>query len=123
MRISSLTTDEALDVLCEITPYIADIVGDEELLAELKREVTKGKVLSEAELKVLGLQKINALVPLILKKKKADVYGILAALNGKTEEDIAKQNVLITGHQIREIVKDKELLDFFKSFVDGEGNG
>lgn len=123
MRISSLTTDEALDVLCELTPYISNIVGDDDLLAELKIKVEDGKTLSKAELTAHGIAKINALVPIMLKKRKQDVYGILATLNGKTTEEIAKQNFIVTGNQIREIVKDKELLDFFKSFVDGEGNG
>jgi hypothetical protein len=39
----------------------------------------------------------------------------LGALNEKSVEEIAKQNILKTMSQIKDISKDKELLDFFKS--------
>ena len=39
-------------------------------------------------------------------------------LNHMEPEEIARQNVLKTGMQIREICKDKELLDFFRSCVE-----
>lgn len=44
MKISELSTDRALDVLCELTPYVANITGDKALLDELgKKFDTKGK--------------------------------------------------------------------------------
>ena len=63
----------------------------------------------------LGLQKFTKIVPILLQKRKTDVHGIIGVINGKTAEEIASQNILITAKQIRDIVKDKELLDFFKS--------
>ena len=53
---------------------------------------------------------------LLLKDHRADVFGILAILNGTTAESVAKQNILTTILQIRTVFKDKELLDFFRSF-------
>jgi hypothetical protein len=50
-----------------------------------------------------------------MKGKKKDLFGILGVLNEKTPEKIAEQNIVKTMKQIREITKDKELLDFFKS--------
>lgn len=122
MKISNLTTDEALDVLCEITPYVENILSDEELLEELKNKVEDGKKLTRAEVYAYGIEKINSLVKILLKKRRDDVYGILGALNNVPKEEIAKQNFITTGNQIREVIKDKELMDFFKSFVAGEGN-
>ena len=44
MKISELTTEQAADVLCELTPYIANITGDKALLDELgKKFDSKGK--------------------------------------------------------------------------------
>lgn len=123
MKFSELSTDAALDVMCEMTPYINNIVSDEELLEELKSKVEDGKHLTKAEMIAYGIDKANALVAILLKKKRKDVYGILGALNNKEPEEIAKQNFIVTGNQVREIVKDRALLDFFKSFVVGEGNG
>ena len=122
MKLSKMTTDSAADVLCEITPYIANIVADEELLAELRNAVDPKEVATRAELMAKGVEKVTKLVPIVLKKRKADVFGILAALNEKTPEEISKQNIIATMAQVREVIKDKELMDFFKSCVGSEGS-
>lgn len=122
MKLSQMTTDRATDVLCEITPYVANIVGDEELLAELRNAVDPKEVATKAELMAKGIEKVTKLVPIVLKKRKADVFGILAALNEKTPEEISKQNIIATMAQVREVIKDKELMDFFRSCAGSEGN-
>lgn len=100
MRLSELTTDESLDALCVLTPYINNIVIDQDLTEELRRKVN----------------------PDNLKNHRLDVYGILSVLNGKTPQEIGKQNFLVTAKQIRDVVKDKELLDFFRSCAEQEKN-
>lgn len=122
MKLSEMTTDRAMDVLCEITPCIANITADEELLAELRKAIDPKAVKTKAELMVKGVEKITKLAPIVLKKRKADVFGILAALNEKTVEEIGKQNIIATMAQVREVVKDKDLMDFFKSCVGSEGS-
>ena len=122
MKLSEMTTDRAMDVLCEITPFIANITADEELLEELRNAIDPKAVKTKAELMVKGVEKITKLVPIVLKKRKADVFGILAALNEKTAEEIGKQNIIATMAQVREVVKDKDLMDFFKSCVGSEGS-
>lgn len=122
MKLSEMTTDRAMDVLCEITPCIANITADEELLEELRSAIDPKAVKTKAELMVKGVEKITKLVPIVLKKRKADVFGILAALNEKTVEEIGKQNIIATMAQVREVVKDKDLMDFFKSCVGSEGS-
>jgi hypothetical protein len=120
MKLSNIDTEKGLDILCEITPYLGAITADEELFAELRQEVAGGQRMTRAQMVAVGADKIGKLIPIILKKHRADVYGILSVLNEKSPEEIAKQNFLITGAQIRDVVKDKALLDFFKSFVDTE---
>ena len=122
MKLSEMTTDRAMDVLCEITPCITNITADEELLEELRSAIDPKAVKTKAELMVKGVEKITKLVPIVLKKRKADVFGILAALNEKTVEEIGKQNIIATMAQVREVVKDKDLMDFFKSCVGSEGS-
>lgn len=122
MKLSEMTTDRAMDVLCEITPCIANITADEELLAELRNAIDPKAVKTKAELMVKGVEKITKLVPIVLKKRKEDVFGILAALNERTAEEIGKQNIIATMAQVREVVKDKDLMDFFKSCVGSEGS-
>ncbi len=122
MRLSEISTERAADILCELTPYVSNIASDDELLGELRRVIDPKKVVNKAEWIVLGVEKINKLVPILLKKRKNDVFGIIGVLNDKTVDEIAKQNFLATMRQIKEIIQDKELLDFFKSCAGSEGN-
>lgn len=115
MKLSQMSTDRAADVLCEIAPYAMNIMTDDELTAELKAAVNVEGVNTMAEKIALLVGKISKLLPIILKKRRADLFGILGALNDKTVEEIAKQNIIKTMSQIKDISKDKELLDFFKS--------
>jgi len=120
MKLSQLTTDETLDVLCEITPYINNIMTDQELNTELRRKADPENLKTRADVMLEGAKKLNVLVPIVLKKRREDVYGILSALNKKAPEEIAKQSFLTTVSQIREVLEDKELINFFKSFVKPE---
>lgn len=118
MKLSQLTTDQATNVLCELTPYIANITGDKTLSDTLSEKIGSGK--SAAEIFVYGAKKAASIVPIILKDHKTDVFGILSVLNNKTEEDIAKQNIITTMKQIQEIWQDNDLVDFFKSWREPE---
>lgn len=120
MRLSELSTERATDVLCELTPYIANIVSDEELLEELKKAVDRKDIVNKAQWLAVGAEKITKILPILLKKRKEDVFGILAVINEKTVEQIAKQNILVTLKQAKTAFKDKELIDFFKSCMDTE---
>lgn len=120
MRLSELSTDRATDVLCELTPYIANIVSDEELLEELKKAVDRKDIVNKAQWLAVGAEKITKILPILLKKRKEDVFGILAVMNEKSVEQIAKQNILVTLKQAKTAFKDKDLIDFFKSCMDTE---
>ena len=115
MKLSELSTERATDVLCEIAPYFMNITTDEELVGELKSAIDFKEANTMAEKITLTVGKISKILPILLKKRKTDLFGILAALNEKSVEEIAKQNIIKTMLQIKDISKDKELLDFFKS--------
>lgn len=115
MKISQLSTDRAMDLLCEIATPVTNIMTDEELIKELNSAVDFEKANTMAEKIALITGKFTKILPLILKKRKADLFSILASLNEKTIEEIGSQNVIKTMSQIKDIAKDKELLDFFKS--------
>lgn len=120
MRLSDLTTEQALDVLCEIAPYVMNIAADEELLENIGKAVGKTEGMTRAGVMLLGAERVSKIVPVLLKKRREEVLGIVAAVNQTSFEAIAKQNALKTAGQIRELCKDKELLDFFRSCAEQE---
>lgn len=120
MKLSELSTEKATDVLCEIAPFFMNIIGDEELTLELKTAIDFKSANTMAEKIALTAAKISKVLPILLKKRKTDLFGILGALNEKSVEEIAKQNIIKTMTQIKDISKDKELLDFFKSCTGSE---
>ena len=122
MKISELSTDRALDVICEITPFVDEIATDEELISTLKEKIKLPEGATRADMLKIGADKINKIVPIVLKKRRSAVYGILAALNETSAEKISKQSMISTAKQIKEAVGDKELIDFFKSCVGAEGS-
>ncbi len=120
MKLSECTTGKGIDVLCALSPYVINIVSDEELLKELRTTLSPQKTLTKAEWIALGAAKIAKIVPIVLKKRKNDVMGVLSVLNEKTVEDIEKQNIIVTAKQVRDVIRDKDLLDFFVSCADSE---
>ena len=118
MRISDLTTDAALDALCEIAEPLSEIIADTNLMEALKRKtkVSEGATRMEVWAAILG--QLSKVIPIVLKTHRQSVYEIVAAVNGKSYEDLKKQNILKTMGEIREIVTDKAFADFFRSARD-----
>ena len=121
MKISELTTERAADVLCEVSIYALNILSDKELIASLRMQLegTDGDR-TKAELIAIASEKIAELIPLLLKKHKDDVFGIVAAVNGLTLEQVRQQKIIKTMTAIKEMAQDKDLIDFFRSCVSTE---
>lgn len=115
MKLSELTTDETLDVLCEITPCVERIVKDDGIINTIGKAIdTKG--MTQAGVMMAGLEKISAMVPALLKDHRSDLYHILGAVNRIDPAQIAAQKLTVTLTQIDEAIHDEELLAFFRSF-------
>lgn len=120
-KLSELTTDECADVLCELTPYIVNIVSDKEIMDAVGKAVDKNTI-TQVGIMLLGAQKITAVIPLLLKTHRPDIYSILSIVCEKSVEEVAAQNVMVTMWQMRELLNDKEFVSFFKSWAHGEKN-
>lgn len=114
MKLSEFSTRRAADVLCQIAPSVSNIMGDSSLMDTLKDKIDV-KNSSVAEIFAHGSSKISAIIPIVLHDHRDDLFNILAVLNDTTPEDISSQNIMVTMNQIKCVVMDKELLDFFKS--------
>lgn len=130
MRLSELNTDKALDVLCELTPYVSSIMEDDDILSALgdfmnwsvdeKKAAANGAEGNDASMSEKGIRMFGGMVrniPLLLKTHRHDMYGILSVLNEKSAAEIAGQPVGETVRQIKDVFQDSELLDFFRSSV------
>lgn len=117
MKLSEMTTERSFDVICEITPYLGNIVDDKILMDSLKRTVNLGQEASQMAVITAGVAKVNKIVPIVLKDHKVDVLGILSIVFDIPVEKLEKQNILKTMMMIRDIIKDKDLIDFFGSCV------
>lgn len=111
-KLSDLGTDECLDVLCAIAPSIQAIVEDKDIMTALGKAIDK-KGLTKAGVLMTAASKLVGAVPLLFKAHREDVYNILSSVGGVTVEEVKAQNVLDTMQQLKEILQDKPLLDFF----------
>ena len=124
MKISEISTERAADVLCELTPLVDSIITDEDLMQSLSAVVSREQTetMSVGQKMLLVSSKLGKIVPILMKKRRAEMFGILAVLNEKTPEQISAQNMLVTMMQVRDLANDRELIDFFKSCRNtGEG--
>ena len=123
MKISDLSTDRALDVLCEILPNVNSICIDEELVEAVKKKISKKfSELSRAEILLIGAEKLTEIGLIALKKHRHDVLSILAAINGVEPEQVERQNIIKTMAMLRELTKDEELIAFFRSCAERDGS-
>lgn len=115
MKLSELSTDRAADALCEISAFLLNILTDEALRDSLKKQIDAEQPQTAGEKYAIGVQKIGQWVPLILKKHRDDVCGILAAINSVSIGEIRAQSLAETMRQMKDLAEDKDLIDFFKS--------
>lgn len=127
MKLSELNTDKALDALCELTPFVANIAEDEQIISALdaimpkenEEQAKEGEQAKEngfaATFRIMS--GFSRMIPVLLKTHRSDVYGILSITNEKPVSEIASQPINDTIRQVREAFQDSELISFFKSFT------
>ena len=120
MKLSEFSTDEAINVICEITPYVANITSDKRLLDGIKSGINQSDNMADMYVQVAS--KISDIIPILLRDHKMDVFGVLAAINRTSVDSILSQKLVVTMKQIKDAVMDGELVDFFKSLQQADQN-
>lgn len=120
MKLSQMSTDRALDALCELTPHISNIAGDEAVRGTVGKAMERSEELNLYGKALLLVERMGEIIPSLLKSHRADVYGILSVLNEKTPAEIAAQPALDTMRQVKEAFQDEDLVAFFKSSAQQE---
>lgn len=112
MKISQMTTNQAADALVKISANAANILDDKDMMALIKDTGEKGVGDAANGWNMV----LTRLVPMCLKAHRDDLFSIIGALDDKTAEEIGKLKLIKTLGILRDSV-DKELLDFFDSFI------
>lgn len=120
MKLSELSTDRALDVLCELSPYVGNITNDEDVVGTIGKVMEGGRELNQYGQVIRLVGRVGEIVPLLLKTHRDDVYGILSVMNERSMAEIATQKLTDTIKQVRALLQDEDLLVFFRSSVQQE---
>lgn len=115
-KLSELSTEECCEVLCEIAQPVQNIVDDEALMKTIGKgmETSKKKELTFVGTVMAAFSRIVSALPVLLKEHRNDIYAIVSSIGGMSMDEVAAQNILTTMQQVREILTDKQLIDFFR---------
>ena len=100
----SNSTGIALDAMLEMLPYVESIITDPDF-SEMKKRIKREDGVTFAEL-------IGDSFPMFAKKRRNEMYGIVAAVTGKTIDEIDKQPI----HETLAVFSDvmgSDVLSFF----------
>lgn len=108
MKLSEMSTDRLADVMVRIAEPVERIGSDEMLIDKLRALAQTGRKTAIENAAAM----VGALVPVLLERRREDTYAVLAALTGKTAEEIAAQPAMVTLKETRESI-DTDFLRFF----------
>lgn len=108
MKLSEMSTDRLADVMVRIAEPVERIGSDEMLIDKLRALAQTGRKTAIENAAAM----VGALVPVLLERRREDTYTVLAALTGKTAEEIAAQPAMVTLKEARESI-DADFLRFF----------
>lgn len=91
MRLSDIKGDRVLEVIADIIDPIANIVGDKEAMAALKKE----KMPEGADRHEYLLGRVKKALPKLIKGHKTDIISILSAIEGVSVEEYTESLNLI----------------------------
>lgn len=114
---SDLTLDESLDIICDVTVPILNILDDDNLISLLQE---KTEVKTIADVKRVGAKKFANVLQILLKNKRNETVAILAPFFEMSEAELLKQNALITLANSMKLWQDKEFQNFLLQLQEQE---
>lgn len=98
-----INTEQAFDML----PYVSDIYAKLDF-ESYRKTINKGK-----DIETVGLDAIMFIIK-NSGKIKAEIFEIVAVVDGKTADEVKKQPITKTLFTFKALFTDTELMDFFK---------
>jgi hypothetical protein len=116
-----LTSEQVLDIL----PYAVDIFDK----LDIEGYAAKNKIQIPQNIskeKAAEIQKKTGvmIIKYILKsapKAKEEIFSLVAVLQGTTADEVRKQSFFKTAAQLKEVLSDKEIMDFFTTAMQSDG--
>ena len=112
MKLSELEFDRAADVMAKLSGSIGKILDDDKVVKLMPEIINQGQKNATKGYALI----FSKLIPACLVSHKADLFDVLAVLDDKTTEEVAKFKLADIRRVIEESA-DKELLDFLKSIL------
>lgn len=117
MALKDLSTNDAADVLVQISPLIGNITSDEKLMERIGKAYDNTEELTEVGRYAKAMSRVFDCIPVLLVDHRSDVFGIVAAVKRKEIEEVASQSIVQTISDLKEIVEDEDLRSFFSAFA------
>ena len=106
MKLSQMKGDAAFDAMVRMVPYVSAILEDEKV--QQARDGLRGKKDLRAG------EVMQAVMPLMLRDHRDDLYGIMGAVTGQTVEELRAMDFAALAPMLRDTFCE-ELFDFFPS--------
>lgn len=115
MALKDLSTNEAADILVQLAPLMDNITSDEKLVERIGKSINRDGM-TRAGIAVEALHRVFDCIPILLVNHRDDVFGIVAVVNHKKLEEVKSQSIVQTKNDLKEILADEDLRDFFDMF-------
>lgn len=115
MKLSEMNGEELSVCLCKIAEPLERIGFDEKTTETFQKiaDLSKSGMNNIRQTSMM----IGKFIPLLLGDHREDTFAILAAINGKTVEEIRSQKGMQTIKELKNALADPDLMDFFSSSV------
>ena len=115
MALKDYSTAQAADILVRLSPLLENIATDEKIMGTIGKSMdTEG--MTQVGRTMEAMRRTFTSIPLLLGTHQDDIFGVVAIVKGKTLDEVREQPITSTMADIKEIVTDEDLRDFFSAF-------
>ncbi len=112
--LAELPAEEGIDRLIGMTPYLGNILTDEALTNALTADPPKeNQPMTRAMVMATGMKRMNALLPVLLKTHREDIYGLLSAYYAIPITELQGESYGALVSRIKNIINDESITAFF----------
>lgn len=115
MALKDYSTAQAADILIRLSPLMENIATDENIMGNIGKSMdTTG--MTQVGRTIEAMRRTFTSIPVLLGTHKEDLFGIVAIVKGKTLDEVMEQPITVTMADIKEVITDEDLRDFFSAF-------